>query len=53
MKPETKREVEIARAAYIRGMQDERSVWRENIKRPRPDIELAATLYPMPAEVEA
>ena len=51
MKPETAREVEIARAAYIQGRQDERAVWRENIKRPRPDTELAATLYPMPAEV--
>ena len=57
MQPETAREVEIARAAYIRGMQDERSAWRDRyLRRQRlplqyPDNLLAAQMYPMPAEV--
>ena len=51
MKPETAREVEIARAAYIRGRLDERSDWREGVKGRALDGSVAATLYPMPAEV--
>ena len=51
MQPKTAREVEIARAAYIRGMQDERSAWRERLPLQHPDHLLAAQMYPMPAEV--
>ena len=52
MQPETAREVEIARAAYIRGRQDERTAWREGFKMvSKYDQQFAADLYPMPAEV--
>ena len=51
MKPETTREVEIARAAYIRGMQDERTYWREAMRRMYPDHHYAENAFPMPAEV--
>ena len=51
MQPKTAREVEIARAAYIRGMQDERSAWRERLPLQHPDYLLATQMYPMPTEV--
>ena len=52
MQPETAREVEIARAAYVRGRQDERTAWREGFKTSKYDQYFAADLYPMPAEVK-